>query len=68
MHASGTSPPHRAHFFQYLRATCSVREFRSLSTISERKGRLMADDQEVLTVKETCELLSTSPWPYASKM
>jgi hypothetical protein len=29
-----------------------------LPTISEKKGRVMADDQEVLTVKDVCDLLS----------
>ena len=33
----------------------------SLPTISERKGRVMADDQQVLTVKEVCELLRVHP-------
>ncbi len=32
-----------------------------LPTISEKKGRVMADDQEVLTVKEVCELLRVHP-------
>jgi excisionase family DNA binding protein len=33
----------------------------SLPTISERKGRVMADDREVLTVKEVCDLLRVHP-------
>jgi excisionase family DNA binding protein len=33
----------------------------SLPTISERKGRVMAEDQEVLTVEEVCDLLRVHP-------
>ena len=29
----------------------------SLPTISEKEGRVMADDQEVLTIKDVCDLL-----------